>query len=96
MPKGLRVRRLHKAFLRYHDANNWPLLREALRRMGRADLIGPGRQQLIPSWQPAGTGLAREGQRAAPVRGKPMRTQHTGLPSTPRVRAAGRARKGRV
>jgi hypothetical protein len=38
--EGLRVRRLHKAFLRYHDPNNWPLLREALRRMGRADLIG--------------------------------------------------------
>ena len=96
VPKGLRVRRLHKAFLRYHDANNWPLLREALRRMGRADLIGPGRQQLIPSWQPAGTGLAKEGQRAAPTRGKPMRTQHTGLPSTPRPRAARRPGKGRA
>ena len=44
IPKGLRVRRLHKAFLRYHDANNWPLLREALRRMGRADLIGNGKR----------------------------------------------------
>ena len=96
VPKGLRVRRLHKAFLRYHDANNWPLLREALRRMGRADLIGPGRQQLIPSWQPAGTGLAKEGQRAAPTRGKPMRTQHTGLPNTPRARATGRPGKGRA
>jgi uncharacterized radical SAM protein YgiQ len=96
VPKGLRVRRLHKAFLRYHDANNWPLLREALRRMGRADLIGPGRQQLIPSWQPAGTGLAKEGQRAAPTRAKPMRTQHTGLPSTPRPRAARRPGKGRA
>jgi uncharacterized radical SAM protein YgiQ len=95
VPKGLRVRRLHKAFLRYHDANNWPLLREALRRMGRADLIGPGRHQLIPSWQPAGTGLAREGRRAAPVRGQPMRTQHTGLPNTPRPRAPGHPRKGR-
>ena len=40
IPKGLRQRRLHKAFLRYHDANNWPLLREALREMGRSDLIG--------------------------------------------------------
>jgi len=78
VPKGLRVRRLHKAFLRYHDANNWPLLREALRRMGRADLIGPGRAQLIPAWQPQGTGEQREGQRRAP-----MRTQHTGLPRTP-------------
>ena len=55
--KGLRQRRLHKAFLRYHDAENWPMLREALKRMGRADLIGPGKHQLIPNWQPAGTGL---------------------------------------
>jgi hypothetical protein len=55
--KGLKQRRLHKAFLRYHDAENWPLLRDALKRMGRADLIGAGRHHLIPSWQPAGTGL---------------------------------------
>ncbi|HVJ31473.1 MAG TPA: DUF3362 domain-containing protein, partial [Terriglobia bacterium] len=54
--KGLKQRRLHKAFLRYHDPENWPLLREALKRMGRADLIGPGKHQLIPAFQPAGTG----------------------------------------
>jgi uncharacterized radical SAM protein YgiQ len=54
--KGLRQRRLHKAFLRYHDPENWPLLRENLKRMGRADLIGPGKHQLVPNWQPAGTG----------------------------------------
>ncbi|MEJ2118915.1 MAG: DUF3362 domain-containing protein, partial [Alphaproteobacteria bacterium] len=47
--KGLRQRRLHKAFLRYHDAENGPLLREALKRMGRADLIGPGKHQLVPA-----------------------------------------------
>ena len=70
IPKGLKVRRLHKAFLRYHDANNWPLLREALRRMGRADLIGPGKHQLVPAWQPAGTGRQQEGER------RPFRTQH--------------------
>ena len=96
VPRGLRVRRLHKAFLRYHDANNWPLLREALRRMGRADLIGPGRQQLIPAWQPPGTGLAREGQRHAwsarrPTPAQPLRTQHTGLPRTPRAPPPARA-----
>jgi uncharacterized radical SAM protein YgiQ len=83
IPRGLKIRRLHKAFLRYHDANNWPLLREALRRMGRADLIGNGRQQLIPAYQPAGTGGAPEGRRAAAAR--PFRTQHTGLPRTPRA-----------
>ena len=61
--KGLRQRRLHKAFLRYHDAENWPMLREALKRMGRADLIGPGKHHLVPNWQPAGTGLGGEGRR---------------------------------
>ncbi len=58
-----RMRRLHKAFLRYHDPDNWPILRDALRRMGRADLIGNGKKQLIPSFQPAGTGLRGEGCR---------------------------------
>ncbi|MDR1662251.1 MAG: YgiQ family radical SAM protein, partial [Azoarcus sp.] len=43
-----RQRKLHKAFLRYHDPENWPLLREALRRMGRADLIGSGKKHLVP------------------------------------------------
>jgi uncharacterized radical SAM protein YgiQ len=92
IPKGLKIRRLHKAFLRYHDANNWPLLREALRRMGRADLIGNGRQQLIPAYQPAGTGAAAQGQRGVPPR--PFRTQHTGLPRVPRAPRGRRAPQG--
>ncbi len=52
VPKGGRVRRLHKAFLRYHDPHNWPILRQALQRMGREDLIGNGKRYLVPSWQP--------------------------------------------
>jgi uncharacterized radical SAM protein YgiQ len=54
--KGERRRRLHKAFLRWHDPANWPLLRAALKRMGRADLIGNGKRHLIPAWQPAAGG----------------------------------------
>jgi uncharacterized radical SAM protein YgiQ len=54
--RGERRRRLHKAFLRWHDPANWPLLREALKRMGRADLIGNGKQHLIPAWQPTVNG----------------------------------------
>ena len=50
--RGEKRRRLHKAFLRYHDPNNWPLLRDALKAMGRADLIGNGKQHLIPTFQP--------------------------------------------
>ncbi len=70
--RGARQRRLHKAFLRYHDAENWPLLRDALKRMGRAELIGNGKRHLVPSWQPEGTGGKGEGARGA----KPFRTQH--------------------
>jgi len=53
--KGEKRRRLHKAFLRYHDPNNWPLLRDALREMGRVDLIGNSKHHLIPTYQPQGT-----------------------------------------
>jgi uncharacterized radical SAM protein YgiQ len=83
--RGERRRRLHKAFLRWHDANNWPLLREALKKMGRADLIGNGKQHLIPSFQPATDGSYRSARRknsTQPRRGTAL-TQHTGLP--PRV-----------
>ncbi|MDP6377904.1 MAG: YgiQ family radical SAM protein [Pseudomonadales bacterium] len=74
VPRGTRQRRLHKAFLRYHDANNWPLLREALRRMGRADLIGNGKRHLVPSYQPRGTDNK-------PTHGeRPLHTQHTRRP----------------
>jgi uncharacterized radical SAM protein YgiQ len=55
IPKSIKQRRLHKAFLRYHDPKNWPLLRDALNAMGRNDLIGNGKHHLIPSYQPKGT-----------------------------------------
>jgi uncharacterized radical SAM protein YgiQ len=89
IPKGIKVRRLHKAFLRYHDPENWPILREALKRMGRADLIGNGKQHLIPAYQPV-VG-ARPGQRTS--RPLPFRTQHTGLPKSGTDRKAGARRK---
>ncbi len=69
-----RTRRLHKAFLRYHDPENWPTLREALKEMGRADLIGNSKKHLIPLFQPAGTGKRPEGARIlrdVPVKGEP-------------------------
>ncbi|MDB3993072.1 YgiQ family radical SAM protein [Gammaproteobacteria bacterium] len=46
--KGLDQRRLQKAFLRYHDKKNWPMLRESLISMGRADLIGTEKKHLLP------------------------------------------------
>lgn len=78
--KGLKQRRLHKAFLRYHDAENWPLLRDALKQMGRADLIGNGKHHLIPTYQPAGTGLGGgEGKRTGRKhKGQTFLTQQAG------------------
>ncbi len=53
--RGSKQRKLHKAFLRYHDATNWPLLRQALKNMDREDLIGNGKKHLVPTWQPSST-----------------------------------------
>ncbi|MEY2707135.1 MAG: hypothetical protein RI905_887 [Pseudomonadota bacterium] len=69
--RGEKRRRLHKAFLRYHDANNWPLLREALKKMGRADLIGNGKHHLIPSYQPNTDGTYQSPRRKNSSFGKP-------------------------
>ena len=81
--RGMRQRRLHKAFLRYHDAENWPLLRDALKAMGRADLIGPGKHHLVPNWQPAGTGnKGGEGKRVGQKHGFQKFTTK-GLPMKP-------------
>ncbi len=68
IPKAGGKRRLHKAFIRYHDPNNWPLLREALKEMGRADLIGNGKKHLVPNFQPAGTGLPSNKRRLGEVK----------------------------
>jgi len=93
IPKGEKQRRLHKAFLRYHDPDNWPMLREALKRMGKAHLIGFGKKHLIPPTQPANHPTAKLNKASATASRKPnpagtrvkagkgkILTQHTGLP----------------
>jgi uncharacterized radical SAM protein YgiQ len=67
--RGAKQRRLHKAFLRYHDPANWPVLREALKRMGRTDLIGNGKKHLVPRWQP--------GDRKSHDKSNAIRKKHT-------------------
>ena len=105
IPKGLKVRKLHKAFLRYHDPANWPILREALRRMGREDLIGSGPRHLVPAFQPvgggapAGHGRQGAGQGGGQAQGawqakRPFRTQHSRAESRD-ARRGGGAQGGR-
>ncbi len=109
--RGEKRRRLHKAFLRWHDPANWPLLRQALKDLGRADLIGNGKHQLIPTFQPASsasgggyTSARRKNSTAAGARTSSVAqgrllTQHTGLPpretGSPPARPATRRAKTR-
>jgi hypothetical protein len=87
--KSEEQRRLHKAFLRYHDPKGWPMLREALIRMGRADLIGAGKDQLIPAHQPTTDSYQSARRKNSTPAGShkvaketttKILTQHTGLP----------------
>lgn len=75
--RKLSQRRLHKAFLRYHDPENWPELRTALKKMGRADLIGNGKLHLVPPRQPA------KRHATVPAGTRAFATQHNGLPRNP-------------
>ena len=76
LARGLKQRRLHKAFLRYHDPENWPLLREALKRMGQADLIGNGKRHLVPAWQPQKTRTTEQPIPRTPASQSPKITDH--------------------
>lgn len=74
VPKGARQRRLHKAILRYHDPAGWPMIREALKKMGKANLIGKGPHCLVPEEgrnEKAAKGKGRTGRAAL--------TRHTGF-----------------
>ncbi len=95
IPKGIKQRRLHKAFLRYHDPANWPLLRAALKAMGRGDLIGNGKRHLIPSFQPKGTADAEKRQPAGKTsRSQRFRTQQTHGTGRTRKKAGRQAKNG--
>jgi uncharacterized radical SAM protein YgiQ len=72
IPKNVKQRRLHKAFLRYHDPHNWPLLRDTLKDMGRSDLIGNGKHHLVPTFQPKGYVDDK-------AKSQPFKTKYTGL-----------------
>jgi hypothetical protein len=86
--QGIRQRRLHKAFLRYHDPNNWPELRQALKRMGRAELIGYGDQCLVP---PADRGgRPRAGRPPVPAHARHRDAGHKARPGNRRGGPRGR------
>ncbi len=96
--RGEKRRRLHKAFLRYHDPNNWPLLREALKTMGRADLIGNGKHHLIPTFQPLTDGGYQSARRknSTPNGSKVTATSGSGKSSAGVTLKSVTPQKGRI
>jgi uncharacterized radical SAM protein YgiQ len=106
--RGDKRRRLHKAFLRWHDPANWPLLRASLKEMGRADLIGNGKHQLIPTYQPAGgdayvsarrKNSTSAGSRVSPVaaaRAAGVAAPRTAPAAAPRASQAAAPRRGQL
>ncbi|GLS02915.1 UPF0313 protein [Chitiniphilus shinanonensis] len=94
--KDAKQRKLHKAFLRYHDPDNWPTLREGLIAMGRADLIGNSPNHLVPPQQPGEKRVAgprpdsRPGQRPS----QPRPPQRPGQSKGKGKQAPGKGRRG--
>jgi len=90
IPKGSKCAVCTKAFLRYHDAEI-AAAAEALKRMGRADLIGNGKHHLIPAYQPLGSATAR----VRPTPGRVCRFEPSTQVCQVRPRPARRKSRGR-
>ncbi len=84
--KGGRERRIHKAILRYHDPEGWPLVREGLKKAGLAKLIGSGPKCLVPA-----EGQQRSGFSPRNGAGKPALSRHTGLQQFAKPKGASRS-----
>lgn len=80
--RDLDQRRLHKALLRYHDPDNWPLIRDYLKNAGRGNLIGDGKDCLIAA-EPVPR--RKRGRGTGGDKAQRFRTQH--------VRPGGRKRR---
>ncbi|KQZ26325.1 YgiQ family radical SAM protein [Duganella sp. Root1480D1] len=90
-PRTLKQRQAHKAFLRYYDPKNWPILRETLRRMGRGDLIGDGERHLIPPYRVGEENFkASAGKRSMPMLAPGQQKRGAGLPPPAHVGRGGK------
>jgi len=90
-PRTLKQRQAHKAFLRYYDPKNWPILRETLRRMGRGDLIGDGERHLIPPYRVGEEHFKpSQGKRAMPTLAPGQQKRGAGLPPPAHIARGGK------
>ncbi|WP_415884909.1 YgiQ family radical SAM protein [Neptuniibacter sp. QD37_6] len=69
-PKNTDQRKIQKALLRYHDPENWPLLRQVLPTMGHGDLIGERESCLIPEEEKSSNSNRRGANKKPAVKSK--------------------------
>lgn len=93
--KSAEQRRLHKAFLRYHDPANWALLRHALKEMGKTELIGDGKKQLIPAYSPEEKDMEYQSHRRKNTNQAHQKRTGKAKPSSTTSRATKPASKGK-
>ncbi|WP_392566134.1 YgiQ family radical SAM protein [Utexia brackfieldae] len=86
--KGDKQRRLQKAILRYHDPENWPVIRQVLTEMGLTDLIGSKKTCLVP----AESFKEKQQSRRMSQNTRPALTKHTTLTPTKSVNYKKRAK----
>ncbi|MYN00980.1 YgiQ family radical SAM protein [Pseudoduganella sp. DS3] len=90
-PRNMKQRQAHKAFLRYYDPKNWPILRDTLRRMGRGDLIGDGERHLIPPYRVGEENFkVSQGKRAMPTLAPGQQKRGAGLPPPAHIARGGK------
>ena len=93
VPKSAREKAMQRALIQYRNPANYDLVREALVRAGRQDLIGWDEQCLIRPIRPK----KRDGEGEAPRRGASGRNgkvSKSGKPSRPEAGRPGAADKG--
>lgn len=95
IPRGIEQRRLQKAMLRYHDPANWPIIREALRKMRKPHLIGNSLSALVPDEASEKSRSQQRGNSSAarmpgrPVAGKPAVNKQATQNKKPAAKAFG-------
>ena len=95
VPKNPHEKAMQRALMQYRDPKNYALVKEALIKAGRTDLIGFTPQCLIRPYPPKGVKGAPIDAKAAPHGGQTARTQASATPKHESPRRASKPAAGK-
>ena len=95
VPKNPHEKAMQRALMQYRDPKNYALVKEALIKAGRTDLIGFTPQCLIRPYPPKGVKGAPIDAKAAPHGGQAARTQASAAPKHESPRRASKPAAGK-